>query len=70
MAEDAIQEQLRSLFPSDRVTYGRKIHHLAQPAHEHEDADVAVPVGRKAKDEVETHRLPTVCRNGQALQRS
>src|SRR5512145_3562761 len=44
------------------------MHHLAQAADEHQNAGVALGIGREAKDEVETHRLPAVGWHRQALQ--
>ncbi|KAG3123259.1 hypothetical protein PC128_g27651 [Phytophthora cactorum] len=55
MAEDAIHEHPSGLFTSDRVWHRSKMHHLAQPTHEHQDAGVAVVVGGKSEDEVKTH---------------
>ncbi|KAG3045588.1 hypothetical protein PI125_g27086 [Phytophthora idaei] len=55
MAEDAIHNQPSGLFASDRVWHRSKMHHLAQPTHEHQDAGVAVVVGGKFEDEVKTH---------------
>ncbi|KAG3064671.1 hypothetical protein PI125_g24146 [Phytophthora idaei] len=55
VAEDAIHEQPSGLFARDRVWHLSKMHHLAQPVHEHQDAGVAVDVGGKSEDEVKTH---------------
>ncbi|KAG3057288.1 hypothetical protein PI125_g25421 [Phytophthora idaei] len=55
LAEDAIHEQPSSMFASDRLWHRSKVHHLAQPTHEHQDTGVAVVVGGKSEDEVKTH---------------
>ncbi|KAG3231356.1 hypothetical protein PI124_g23549 [Phytophthora idaei] len=55
MAEDAIRKQPRGVFASDRVWHRSKMHHLAQPTHEHQDAGIAAVVGGKSEDEVKAH---------------
>ncbi|GMF26068.1 unnamed protein product [Phytophthora fragariaefolia] len=58
MSEDTVHEEPCGLFARDCVEDGGKMHHFAQTAYKHQDPGVAVVIGRKTEDKVETH--PTV----------
>ncbi|GMF38382.1 unnamed protein product [Phytophthora fragariaefolia] len=63
MSEDTVHEEPYGLLARDCVEDRSKMHHLTQTAYKHQDLGVAVVIGRKTEDKVETHRLPTVQRD-------
>ncbi|GMF40517.1 unnamed protein product [Phytophthora fragariaefolia] len=56
MSEDTVHEEPCGLFAFDCVEDRGKMHYLAQTASKHQDTGVAVVIGRKTEDKVETHR--------------